>query len=218
MEKFDDRMGFWVDKDGHAYCTKCLNDNRYTIGRFQGGKKLYCPSHKEVFEGGSSPEEIQEILDRENRERNLILQKNNDSDDGSTWLRFNDVPSVWLSSFTSVAFEVNAAYEATPDLNMPFHEVFKAAEGKKLVSYLAQAFGDICDFSLLFNDSQTLSKVEDAFMNAAETLRGRVSRKTGVKSSGFGLVMAIVLEAIQQQYSQFIFQAIQQSQAFDECC
>ncbi len=104
-----------------------------------------------------------------------------------------------LSSFTGLGFEINAVQEACPKFKLSMAEVHDSAERGMLVEDLAESFGDKADFSLLLSDRAELEDVDLALATAAESLQGREERKVGVKN-GLGLAMALILEAIQQQF------------------
>jgi hypothetical protein len=108
-----------------------------------------------------------------------------------------------LSSLTYIGFETNAVWDTCPDFELSFSEVYDAAEQGCLVELLKKRFGDVADLSLfeLEGNQTELEQVEAALKNAAEALQGREKRKVGVRNSGICLVMAIIFEAIQQQFS-----------------
>ena len=105
-----------------------------------------------------------------------------------------------LSQFTMLAFEINAVWDMCPDFELSFGQVHEAARQRGLVSFLAERFGDDVDLSLLTSNAKDLPEIETALQDAACALEGRESRKVGVKTSGLCLSMAIVIEAIQQQF------------------
>jgi hypothetical protein len=105
-----------------------------------------------------------------------------------------------LSSFTGLAFETNAMLDAYPDLSLAFVQIHNAADRGRLVEFLAQQFGDAADFSLLLSDQAELAAVNNALRDAASALYGRERGTAGLSRNGLCLVVAVILEAIQQQF------------------
>ena len=106
-----------------------------------------------------------------------------------------------LSSFTSLAFNVNSVLDQNPKFKLPFAAVRDSAKRRMLVQDLARQFGEQADLSLLLSDVDELVDVNLALTNASSALEGRVMRKVGVSKNGLCLVMALILEAIQQEFS-----------------
>ena len=100
-----------------------------------------------------------------------------------------------LSSFTSVASEINAVFDLYPRLKLSFAEVREAARSGTLIELLADRFGNKADFSLLLLDEDELTDVDLAISDATNALGD-----AHVSSSGFSLAMALVREAIHQQF------------------
>jgi hypothetical protein len=105
-----------------------------------------------------------------------------------------------LSSLTYLGFETNAVLDAHPDFQLPFAEIHAAARERRLVEYLTKRFGDKADLSMFQARPDELIDVEMALADAAGGLEGRESRKTGVANNGVNLVLALIFEAIQQQF------------------
>jgi hypothetical protein len=105
-----------------------------------------------------------------------------------------------LSSLTYLGFETTAVWDSCPDFELSFAEVHDAAQRGRLVALLRERFGDSADMSLFDMDAKELADTEAALRDAASALEGREGRKTGVRNSGICLVMAIIFEAIQQQF------------------
>ena len=80
-----------------------------------------------------------------------------------------------------------------------FDDIYAAADNGTLVDLFLK-IDDSGIIELWANDSEARSEMERAFSDAAEALRGRELRKTGVGDKPLCLVMAIVLEAIQQNF------------------
>lgn len=103
-----------------------------------------------------------------------------------------------LSSLTCLGFETTAVIDKCPELNISFAEIHAAAERGQLIAFLRQRYGDYADLTLYNLDPAELAEAEAALRDAASALDGREGRKTGVRNNGLCLVLAIVLEAIQQ--------------------
>ena len=105
-----------------------------------------------------------------------------------------------LCSFTHLAFLINWTVDQRPATDLSFAEIHDAARKGRLVDLLAGRFGHIADFSLLLGNPTNREQMEAALCDAAGALEGREAGKAGVTTSGLCLAMAIVLEAIQQQF------------------
>ena|SRR5437899_9036877 len=106
-----------------------------------------------------------------------------------------------LSSLTYTAFEINAVWDTCPDFELSLSELHEAAQKEELLILLATRFGDHADLSLFDMPGSTeRQETEAALRLAAEALAGRERRKVGVDKSGMSLAMALVLEAIQQNF------------------
>lgn len=80
-----------------------------------------------------------------------------------------------------------------------FDDIYAAADKGNLVDLFLK-IDDSGIIELWASDLQERIKAEKAFADAAEALRGREMRKTGVGDNALCMVMALVLEAIQQQF------------------
>ena len=108
-----------------------------------------------------------------------------------------------LRSYTCLAFLVNDLIEAAP-ADLSYKEIFDAAGDARLISLLAERYGHIANFTWVTEPSIVdLEQMEAALRDAAAGYDGRVGKPTH-SLSGLCLVMDIVLEAIQQQYSQHL--------------
>lgn len=189
--QFNDRIGFRVDTGNHPLCPICLGAGKVVPGTYDGAKKMVCPEHRLVT--GAQP-----VVEPDDEEIGRVDSLAPDL----------DTPKIWLSLFTATAFEINAAYDAVPEDQPTFTEIYSASDKQQLVRYLARRYHQLTDFSFVLYDKDKLEILERSLSDAAEALRGRESRKTGIKSHGFSLLQAIVLEAIQQQYAPFIFNVV----------
>ena len=105
-----------------------------------------------------------------------------------------------LVSFTNIAFQINAVLDEAPNLELSFKEIHDAAEVGSLLEHLAERLKDHVDFSLTLTRPEEHKDVERALSDVAGSLYGCESKKAGVRQRGLCLVMAIILEAIQQQF------------------
>jgi len=102
-----------------------------------------------------------------------------------------------LSSITFLGFQVNAAIDAGHADRFSSDDIYKSLERGTLLQDLSNKVPGEFDLELLSATGET-TKLLAALNDAAEALRGRERRKTGVENSGLALLQAIVLEAIQQ--------------------
>jgi hypothetical protein len=103
------------------------------------------------------------------------------------------------SSLTFIGFEINSLPERTKCDQITFEYVYKGIEEKNLLHKLSNDFGDNVDLSLYLDDPSELDAIYASLGQAAAALNGRERRKTGVESSGQRLIIALLLEAIQQR-------------------
>ena len=78
-------------------------------------------------------------------------------------------------------------------------DVYAAADRGELVDLLLK-IDDSGIIELCANEPGARAKIERAMNDAAEALRGREIRKAGVGENALCLVIAITLEAIQQNF------------------
>lgn len=104
-----------------------------------------------------------------------------------------------LSSLTYLGFEINAAIDAGHGDQFSFQEIYQALERRSLLEDLSNKLAGVIDLgSILMQKEQHLGLI-NVLTEASEAFRGRERRKVGVERSGLTLLMAIILEAIQQQ-------------------
>jgi len=108
-----------------------------------------------------------------------------------------------IGFFTHLAFLINGIIDARPVADLSFAEIHDAAREGALVDLLAKRFGHLTNFSLLQRHPADLEQMEAALCDAASALEGREFGKARVSNSGLCLAVAIVLEAIQQQFHSF---------------
>jgi hypothetical protein len=104
-----------------------------------------------------------------------------------------------LSSLTFIGFEINSLSERINCDKITFDYVYKGIEEKNLLHKIANDFGNEIDFSLYLDNQSELDAIYNSLGQASEALRGRERRKTGVENSGQRLIIALLLEAIQQK-------------------
>jgi hypothetical protein len=111
----------------------------------------------------------------------------------------------WLSMLSFFGFQVNAAIEEGYGNAISFNDVYKGLEERNLFELLNEKLPGVLDLSLFLecNEESYLEQrngILNALSDAASGMEGREIKKYGVKSSGLSLLMAYVLEAIQQKY------------------
>jgi len=109
-------------------------------------------------------------------------------------------PLPQLSTLTFVGFQLTAATEIELRGNLTFLEVYRAIEQGTLLEEIARVAPGACDFSVYPPGSEQRAGLHEALRRAAGGIEGRERRKVGLISSGVHLVLALVLEAIQQCY------------------
>jgi len=80
-----------------------------------------------------------------------------------------------------------------------FDDIYAAADKGKLVELLLK-IDDSGIMELWARDPEQRADTESALADATEALRGRFVRKTGVGDNALCMVMALVLESIQQRF------------------
>lgn len=103
-----------------------------------------------------------------------------------------------LSTLTTVGWCANMMLDRKEQAPFTFDDIYAAADSRRLVELFLK-IDDNGIIELWANDVQERAAAEQAFGDATEALRGREMRKTGVGENALCMVMAIVLEAIQQQ-------------------
>ena len=110
-----------------------------------------------------------------------------------------------LSTLTHFAFEVNAAIDEGHDHRFSFQEIYQGLDRRSLIEDLSEKLGDVVDLKLILEQKERHRGLIDVLQEASEAFRGREKSKTGVKRSGLRLLMAIILEAIQQLHWTTLF-------------
>jgi hypothetical protein len=106
----------------------------------------------------------------------------------------------WLSSLAFLGFYVNGTIERGLGEEMSFEEVHKGLMNETLFEDLEKKFPGMFDLSLFKAPSDQRKGVLEALGIAAAGVEGRERRKVGISKNGLSLLMACILEAMQQGY------------------
>lgn len=111
----------------------------------------------------------------------------------------------FLSLLTFLGFQVNAAIEEGHGNKISFNDIYEGLRQRNLFEVLNEKLPGVLDISLFLEvNQQTYFEQRNGILNAlsdaASGMKGRERRKYGVESSGLSLLMAYILEAIQQKY------------------
>jgi len=104
-----------------------------------------------------------------------------------------------LSSLAFVGFYVNSAIANGHGNTVSFQEIYDNLEKGTLLEYLDQKIPGEFDFSLFPPGGKQCSALNHVLNNVAGGLHGRERRKVGIETSGLHLLMAFIIEAMQQQ-------------------
>ena len=110
-----------------------------------------------------------------------------------------------LSMLSLLGFQVNKAIEGGHGNRISFNDVYKGLEERNLFELLDEKLPGVLDLSpfLERNEGAFLGQRDgllNALSDAAFGMEENEGKKYGVKSSGLSLLMAYILEAIQQKY------------------
>ena len=105
-----------------------------------------------------------------------------------------------LSMLTSIGFCATMALDQRRAAPFNFEDIYRASDERKLVDLLRGTIDDSGIIALWANTPKDKESVETALNDAAEALRGRELRKVGVGDNPLCMVIAIIMEAIQQNY------------------
>jgi hypothetical protein len=104
-----------------------------------------------------------------------------------------------LSSLTCLAFQVNSAIDEKRDEDFSFQEIYEGLETGSLLQDLSYKLPEVFDLGLILMDENQHRGLIHVLKIASGAFEGREGRKVGVERSGLTLLIAIILEAIQQQ-------------------
>lgn len=102
-----------------------------------------------------------------------------------------------ISSLTFVGFYINSLLHDHPG-EMQFDEIYQSLERRSILEELEKRYPGETDFSLFSEGSEQRTALLELLHQAGSALEGREHRKVGVERCGLNLLMAIILEAIQQ--------------------
>ncbi|MDD2762326.1 MAG: hypothetical protein PHH11_18760 [Methylomonas sp.] len=105
----------------------------------------------------------------------------------------------WLTTLTFLGFYINAAIDHGKGSEISFEDIYQGLENETLFQDLERKLPNSFDFSLFPAGSEKEKELIAALQQAAGGLEGREGRKVGVENSGLSLLMAFILEAIQQE-------------------
>lgn len=105
----------------------------------------------------------------------------------------------WLSSLTFVGFYVNAAIDHGKGAEVSFDDIYHGLEKGTLLQDLNAKLPNTFDFSIFPPGSEKEREFLEVLKQAAGGLEGRERKKTGVQNSGLNLLLAFILEVIQQE-------------------
>ena len=105
-----------------------------------------------------------------------------------------------LSQLTCVGWCANIMLDRREQAPFTFDDIYAAADNGKLVDLFLK-IDDSGIIALWAQDPEPRAAMERAFGDATEALRGRELPKSGVGDNPLCMVMAIVLEAIQQNFA-----------------
>jgi len=106
-----------------------------------------------------------------------------------------------LSQITSIGWCANMMLDRKEQPSFTIDDIYTAVDEGGLVDLLMKTIDDSGLIEACAQRPEQKAELENALSNAAEALRGRELRKAGVGENALCLVMAIVLEAIQQNFS-----------------
>lgn len=104
-----------------------------------------------------------------------------------------------LSTLTTVGWCANMMLDRREQAPFTLDDIYSAADRGILVDLLLK-IDDSGIIALWASDPRMRADAEQAFDDAAEALQGREIRKTSVGENALCMVIALVLEAIQQQH------------------
>lgn len=104
-----------------------------------------------------------------------------------------------LSSLAFLGFSINMALENGYANAISFDDVYTSLNNKTLLEDLETKIPDFFDFSLYPKGSEENQYINEVLDYIAGGLQGRERRKVGIEKSGLNLLLAYILEAMQQK-------------------
>lgn len=104
-----------------------------------------------------------------------------------------------LSTLGFLGFSLNMALEKGYANAMSFDDIYNSVKNKTLLEDLEDKIPDFFDFSLYPSGSEQNQYLNEVLDCIAGGLEGRERKKVGIEKSGLHLLLACVLEAMQQK-------------------
>jgi hypothetical protein len=105
----------------------------------------------------------------------------------------------WLSSLAFMGFYVNSTIANGHGNDVSFDEIYSNLEKGTLLEFLNEKIPGQFDFSLFPPGSDQCIGLNSVLNEVAGGLQGRERRKVGIEKSGLHLLLAFILEAMQQK-------------------
>jgi hypothetical protein len=107
-----------------------------------------------------------------------------------------------LTSLTHLGFWITSVIDSSDDFDLSYAEVHEAAEAGSLLKHLVQRLGNRVDLhSVTSFEVERVAVIERVLRDAADVMYNRHAKKASIRNSGLCLVMAIILEALQQNFA-----------------
>ena len=104
--------------------------------------------------------------------------------------------AVRLSTFTYLAFEVNAALDTGNYSGIGIGEIKRHIDAGDILQFLSERLGDDIDLSLFRKADE--AEIVERIREVREVLEGRERKKTGICRNGLCLLIAYCLEIVQR--------------------
>ena len=105
-----------------------------------------------------------------------------------------------LSALAYLGFSINIALEKGYADAISFDDIYTSLNNKTLLEDLEIKIPNCFDFSSDPKDSEQNQYLNEVLDYIAGGLQGRERRKVGIEKSGLNLLLAYILEAMQQKY------------------
>ncbi len=106
----------------------------------------------------------------------------------------------WLSTLGFVGFFINSAIAKGHGKAVSFEEIYDSLERGTLLEDLDRKIPDTFDFSLFPPGGDQSVGLNETLDEVAGGLRDRERKKIGIEESGLHLLLAFIIEAMQQEY------------------
>lgn len=116
------------------------------------------------------------------------------------WGQHPMVNRPWLSSLVHLAINVNAAVESGLGSDFSFRDLHGGIQRKTLFDDLERRYPEEFDLSIFQADAEQSAGTLEALGTASGGALDRERRKLGVEKNGLSLLLALILEAVQQGY------------------